>query len=100
MNNNGKHENKKELAKETKEWLSSFDDWSIFVKKNALQSFVEKTSLIPISLKTGKPIRINELKTYDAIPKTYEEFLDFFVEVSKRITLRNECIFREISKNN
>ncbi len=67
------------------------------VKTCALQPFVDKTNLIPISLKIGNPIGGNELKNYDAIPKNYKEFLTFFAEVSKRIALRNECIYFKLS---
>lgn len=88
---------KSELTEETIKWLTRFDDWLDFVNKNALQPFVDEKTLIPISLKTGNPIKINEAKTYDAIPKNYKEFLIFFSEVSKRIALRNECIFAKLS---
>jgi len=84
---------KKELTEETINWLAGFVDWNDFINKNALQAFVDKTTLTPISLKTGNPIKTNETKMYDAIPKNYKEFLTFFSEVSKRIALRNECIF-------
>lgn len=88
---------KTELTEETIKWLARFDGWLDFVNKNALQPFADETTLIPISLKTGNPIKINEAKTYDAIPKNYKEFLIFFSEVSKRIALRNECIFDMLS---
>lgn len=88
---------KTEITEETIKWLAGYDDWLDFVNKNALQPFVDKTTLIPISLKTGNPIKISEAKTYDAIPKDYKEFLSFFSEVSKRIALRNECIFATLS---
>ena len=61
------------------------------------QPFLDEISLIPISLKTGKIIKMDEIKTYDPIPKTYDEFLKFFSEVSKRIVLRNECIFEKLT---
>jgi hypothetical protein len=88
---------KNELTEETLKWLAGFESWLNFVDKNALQPFVDKTTLIPISLKTGKPIKINEAKTYDAIPKNYKEFLTFFTEVSKRIVMRNEYIYTKLS---
>ena len=88
---------KTELSEETINWLAGFVDWNDFINKNALQAFVDKTTLTPISLKTGSPIKTNETKTYDAIPKNYKEFLTFFSEVSKRIALRNECIFATLS---
>lgn len=88
---------KTELTEETIKWLARFDGWLDFVNKNALQPFADETTLIPISLKTGNPIKINEAKTYNAIPKNYKEFLIFFSEVSKRIALRNECIFDMLS---
>ena len=88
---------KTELTEETINWLAGFVDWNDFINKNALQAFVDKTTLTPISLKTGNPIKTNEIKTYDAIPKSYKEFLTFFSEVSKRIALRNECIFATLS---
>ena len=86
-----------ELTNETMKWLAGFDGWLDFVEKNALQPFVNKIFKIPISLKSGNPININEIKTYDAIPRSYKEFLMFFAEVSKRIALRNECIFATLS---
>ena len=88
---------KNELTDETIKWLAGFENWKDFVDTNALQSFLDGTSLIPISLKTGNIIKIDEIKTYDPIPKTYDEFLQFFSEVSKRIVLRNECIFEKLT---
>ena len=86
-----------ELTNETMKWLAGFDGWLDVVEKNTLQPFVDKIFKIPISLKSGNPININEIKTYDAIPRSYKEFLMFFAEVSKRIALRNECIFATLS---
>lgn len=92
---------KNELTEETMKWLTGFENWQDFVETNALQPFLDETLLIPISLKTGNIIKIDEIKTYDPIPKTYDEFLKFFSEVSKRIVLRNECIFEKLtSKKN
>ena len=88
---------KNELTDETMKWLAGFENWQDFVDTNALQPFLDETSLIPISLKTGNIIKIDEIKTYDPIPKTYDEFLKFFSEVSKRIVLRNECIFEKLT---
>ncbi|MBE6777632.1 MAG: hypothetical protein E7542_05935 [Ruminococcaceae bacterium] len=90
---------KDELTKETLNWLENFKDWSDFINKNALQPFVDKTTLTPICLKTGNPIKANEIENYDAIPKNYDEFLLFFKEVSERIKARNECIFDKIFSN-
>lgn len=88
---------KNELTEETMKWLAGFENWQDFVDTNALQPFLDETSLIPISLKTGNIIKIDEIKTYDPIPETYDEFLKFFSEISKRIALRNECIFERIT---
>lgn len=88
---------KNALTEETMKWLAGFENWQDFVDTNALQPFLDETSLIPISLKTGNIIKTDEIKTYDPIPETYDKFLKFFSEVSKRIVLRNECIFEKLT---
>ena len=89
---------KTELAEETAKWLAGFGTWDNFVEINALESFVDKNTLIPISLKIGVPIPLEKtnLKVYNAIPQTYDEFLTFFSEVSERIKQRNEFISSKI----
>ena len=39
---------KTELTEETINWLAGFVDWNDFINKNALQAFVDKTTLTPI----------------------------------------------------
>lgn len=87
---------KEELAAETMIWLNKYNGWQDFVDRNVLYSFVDKTNYIPVSLKTGSPIKINEAHNYDAIPKNHKEFLIFFKELSQRIVLRNDYIYSKI----
>lgn len=86
-----------ELTQETLSWLGEFDGWTDFVDKNALSAFVDEQTMAPICLKTGCPVKENELNSYDAIPKNYEEFLAFFDELSERIALRSESIGEKLS---
>ena len=88
---------KAELICEAKQWLDEFASWNDFVEKNALTPFIDKKRLIPISLKTGKPINVKKLNTYDAIPQNYREFLIFFRQVAERIAIRSECIYDRLS---
>ena len=86
-----------ELIEETKQWLSGFDDWSDFLSTNSLEAFVDRKTSIPISLKTGEKININEdLHTYNPIPQTYDEFLVFFEQAATRIALRSEYIYKKL----
>lgn len=88
-----------EIGLETLKWLNEYNDWDEFLNENCLYPFVDANTLIPISMKTGKIIRIDELKEYDATPKNYQEFLIFFEQLSKRIILRNESIYDKLSLN-
>lgn len=91
---------KEELTQETLQWLQEFQNWSDFIEKNALSAFVDKDTLIPISLKTGYPINIETINNYDARPKNYQEFIIFFGQFSNRIILRNENIYVKLSEIN
>lgn len=91
---------KDEITQETLQWLQEFTNWADFIEKNALNAFVDKDTLVPISLKTGYPIQIETINNYDAIPKNYQEFLIFFEQVSNRIILRNENIYMKLSAKN
>ena len=91
---------KDELADETIKWLNQFGGWSDFLETNALKSFVDETTLIPISLKTGKKIDLSIGVNYDPIPKNMKEFNIFFNEFSKRIVRRNTDISSRITKRN
>lgn len=90
-------EKQDELTAETLKWLNHFSCWKDFLEKNALSSFVDRDTMIPISLKTGRQISIHELKSYDAIPSNYQEFLVFFKQSAERIALRSQCIYSKIS---
>lgn len=89
-----------EITQETLLWLQEFPNWSSFIEKNALSAFVDKYTLVPISLKTGYPIQIEKINSYDAIPKNYQEFLIFFEQFSNRVILRNENIYMKLSEIN
>ncbi len=88
---------KAKITAETKEWLDGFDGWRDFIEKNELSAFVTKHSFAPISMKTGRKIKIKDIISYNPTPTTYKEFLKFFKQTSKRISTRSEIIYNKIS---
>lgn len=90
---------KEELVKETVQWFKDmeFESWEIFVEKNCLEDFVDDESKIPLSMKTGMEISVDN-EEYNALPCNYEESLVFFEQLSKRIDLRSKRILDCLEK--
>ena len=84
------------IAQETVSWLKEFKDWETFLEENCLYTFVNSDSLIPICMKTGKAINDGSVEQYDAIPRSYQEFLIFFGQLAERIQARNVCLHKKI----
>lgn len=88
----------KEIAIETINWLFEFhiNSWENFIKMNCLEDFVDPNSMIPISMKTGEPITIND--EYNPMPESLEECSTYFSQLSTRIKLRNTRINQHIKE--
>lgn len=87
-----------EITQETIKWLGEYKNWEEFLEGNILYDFVDH-NLVPISLKTGHPVSIQELDKYNPIPSNYDEFLMFFQQVSERIDRRSKAIHSRLFVN-
>lgn len=93
-----KEEIKKEIVKETELFLKDMGmtEWEQFIEKNCLDDFICEQSRVPISMKTGKEISLDEEEGYSAMPKTIDEFEEYFKQISNRIDERGKKMLKKI----
>lgn len=88
---------KDESIKNFEKWMdeANITKWSDFVEDNLLDDFVEDETQIPLSMKTGKPIEDSE--DYDPMPKSLNEFEEFFSNLNQKIKARTKRIYTKIT---
>lgn len=93
-----KKEIKEKITRETELFLEGMGmtKWEQFIEKNCLDDFVCEQSKVPISMKTGKEVSLDEDERYIAIPKTIDEFKEYFKQLSDRIDKRGDKILKKI----
>ena len=89
---------KKIITEETELFLKDMGtaEWEQFIEKNCLDDFVCEQSKVPISMKTGKEISLDEDERYIAIPKTIDEFKEYFNQLSDRIDKRGKKMLKRL----
>lgn len=93
-----KKEIKKIITEETELFLKDMGtaEWEQFIEKNCLDDFVCERSKVPISMKTGTEISLDEDERYIAIPKTIDEFKEYFNQLSDRIDKRGKKMLKRL----